>query len=78
MSHVANIVNDMRNWKLTSLDEQALGVFERKILRKIYGPFCDRGEYVESNISAASVNEDRDLSIRLSSQQLCYFASSFF
>ena len=30
---------------LTSSDEQALGVFERKILRKIYGPFCDRGEW---------------------------------
>ena len=29
-------------WTLTSSDEQALGVFERKILRKIYGPFCDR------------------------------------
>ena len=32
-------------WTLTSSDEQALGVFERKILRTIYGPFCDRGEW---------------------------------
>ena len=32
-------------WTLTSSDQQALGVFERKILRKIYGPFCDRGEW---------------------------------
>ena len=32
-------------WKLTSSDEQALGAFERKILRKTYGPFCDRGEW---------------------------------
>ena len=32
-------------WTLTSSDEQALGVIERKILRKIYGPFCDRGEW---------------------------------
>jgi len=32
-------------WTLTTADEQALGVFERKILRKIYGPFCDRGEW---------------------------------
>ena len=32
-------------WTLTSSDEQALGVFERKILRKINGPFCDRGEW---------------------------------
>ena len=26
-------------------DEQALGVFERKILRSIYGRFCDIGEW---------------------------------
>ena len=32
-------------WTLTSSDEQALGVFEWKILRKIYGNFCDRGEW---------------------------------
>ena len=31
-------------WMLTSSDEEALGVFEGKILLKIYGPFCDRGE----------------------------------
>ena len=30
---------------MTSSDEQAFGVFERKILRKIYGPFYDRGEW---------------------------------
>ena len=29
---------------MTSSDEQVLGVFERKILRKIYGPLCDRGK----------------------------------
>ena len=32
-------------WTLTSSDEQALGVFERKIVRKIYGPFCGRSEW---------------------------------
>ena len=32
-------------WTLTSSDEQALGVFERKILCKISEPFCDRGEW---------------------------------
>ena len=32
-------------WTMTSSDVQALGVFERKIVRKIYGPFCDRGEW---------------------------------
>ena len=32
-------------WTITSSDEHALGVFDRKILRKIYVPFCDRGEW---------------------------------
>ena len=32
-------------WTLTSSDEQAFVVFERKILLKIYGPFYDRGEW---------------------------------
>ena len=32
-------------WTLTSSDEQPLGVFERKILPKIYGPFCNRGKW---------------------------------
>ena len=27
-------------WTMTCLDEQALGVFERKMLRKIYESFC--------------------------------------
>ena len=30
---------------MSQADETALGVFERKILRKIYGPTIDNGEY---------------------------------
>ena len=36
-------------WTLTSSNEQTLGVFQRKILRKIYGPFGDRGEWRITN-----------------------------
>ena len=32
-------------WVMSQADETALGVFERKILRKIYGPTIDNGEY---------------------------------
>ena len=32
-------------WVLTQVDEAALGVFERKIIRKIYGSICVDGEY---------------------------------
>jgi hypothetical protein len=40
-------------WVLTKADELRLGVFERKILRKIYGPICEgvawRSKYNEDN-----------------------------
>jgi hypothetical protein len=32
-------------WTLTKTDEVTLGSFERKILRKIYGPIEERGEW---------------------------------
>ncbi|XP_073848775.1 uncharacterized protein [Musca autumnalis] len=32
-------------WVLAQADKAVLGVFERKILRKIYGPICVDGEY---------------------------------
>ena len=32
-------------WVMTQADESALGVFERKLLRKIYGPVIVNGEY---------------------------------
>jgi len=30
-------------WTLTSVEENALRRFERKVLRKIYGPVVDKG-----------------------------------
>jgi hypothetical protein len=32
-------------WTLNKTDEVALGTFERKILRKMYGPYQERGEW---------------------------------
>ena len=32
-------------WTTTSSDGKAVGVFGSKNLRKIYGPFCDRGKW---------------------------------
>jgi hypothetical protein len=32
-------------WTLTSSDENAFRIFERKILRKIYGPVLENGEF---------------------------------
>ena len=33
------------NWNLSETDEELLAVFERKILRIIYGPVCEAGEW---------------------------------
>ena len=32
-------------WVLSKADELRLGVFERKILRKIYGPICEEATW---------------------------------
>jgi sorting nexin-29 len=32
-------------WNTTKADEEALGVFERRVLRAIYGPVCEEGEF---------------------------------
>jgi hypothetical protein len=32
-------------WTLSRTDERALDVFERKILRRIYGPVQDKGQW---------------------------------
>ena len=58
-------------WTLTSSDEQALGVFERKILRKIYGPFCDRGEWrIRWNQELYDIYDDIDVVKRIKIQRL--------
>ena len=56
---------------LTSSDEQALGVFEMKILRKIYGPFCDRGEWrIRCNQELYDIYNDIDVVKRIKIQRL--------
>ena len=58
-------------WTLTSSDEQALGVFERKILRKIYGTFSDRGEWrIRGNQEQHDIHKDIDVVKRIKIQRL--------
>ena len=53
-------------WMLTFSDEQALAVFERKILRKIYGLFCDRGEWrIRWNQQLYDIYDDIDVVKRI-------------
>ena len=32
-------------WTISKVDEKTLETFERKVLRRIYGPICDNGEW---------------------------------
>jgi len=58
-------------WTLTTADEQALGVFERKILRKIYGPFCDCGDWrIRWNQELYELYGDIDIVKRIKIQRL--------
>ena len=45
---------------ITSSDEQALGVFDTKILRKIYGRFCDIVEW-RIQWKRYDINDDIDV-----------------
>ena len=59
-------------WTLTSSDEQALGVFERKIYgRKIYESFCNRGECrMRWNQQLYVIYDDIDVVKRIKIQRL--------
>ena len=61
----------VETWTSASSDEQALGVFERKILRKIYGPFCDRAEWrIRWNQELYNINDNIDVVKRIKLQRL--------
>jgi hypothetical protein len=48
-------------WVLTKQDEMQLGCFERKILRKIYGPLHSRGEWRRTNSELYQLYHDDDI-----------------
>lgn len=58
-------------WVLAKADEAVLGVFERKILRKIYGPICVDGEYrCRMNNELYELFTDIDIVKRIKLQRL--------
>jgi hypothetical protein len=48
-------------WTLTDMEENALRRFERKVLRKIYGPVMDNGAWRirYNSVSCAGLQEER-------------------
>ena len=44
------LVYGSETWALSKPDEAGLGVFERKILRAIFGPANDNGEWRKNTI----------------------------
>jgi hypothetical protein len=49
-------------WTLNISDENALRIFERKIVRKIYGPVCEDGVWkIRSNSEINSLLQGQDI-----------------
>ena len=70
-SLILTLLYGAETWTLTSSDDQALGVFERKILRKIYEPFCDRVEWrIRWNQELCDIYHDIDIVKRIKIQRL--------
>jgi hypothetical protein len=49
-------------WTLKNADEEKLKIFERRILRKIYGPTCENGVWrIKYNDELCSLYKDPDI-----------------
>jgi hypothetical protein len=42
---LSSLTQDAETWTATKSDERKVRVFERKILRSIFGPICERGQW---------------------------------
>jgi hypothetical protein len=60
-------------WTLRTEDEQALRVFERKVLHHIYGPVCIQGEWrLRTNAKLDNLLGHADLVRFIKSQRLSW------
>lgn len=65
------LVYGAETWTLSAAHKSMLGVFERKILRMIFGPICDRGEWrIRYNHELYRLCKDPDIVKRVKKQQL--------
>ena len=50
------------SWCLTARETERLEVWERKILRKIYGPICENGEWrIRTNLELKTLYKEPDI-----------------
>ena len=63
-------------WSLNTRNEEQLQVFERRILRKIFGPICDNGKWhILYNSELYSIYTDPDIikTIKISKLHWTYY-----
>lgn len=59
------------SWALSESDKNLLGVFERKVLRMIFGPVCEAGEWrIRYNHELYQMYKDDNITNKISKQQL--------
>ncbi|KMQ82058.1 putative transposon-derived protein [Lasius niger] len=65
-------------WTLSTADKNRLGIFERKILRMIFGPVCDRGEWrIRYNHELYRLYKDKDIVTTILKQQLRWLGHTY-
>jgi hypothetical protein len=58
----AAVLYGSESWTLTKAEEEKLRIFERRILRKIYGPTCENGVWrIKYNDELYGLYKDPDI-----------------
>jgi hypothetical protein len=50
-----------KTWTLTKADERAIGLFERKILKSVFGALQDKGQWRRYNFEVYKLHDEPDL-----------------
>jgi hypothetical protein len=50
-----------KTWTLTKADERAIGLFERKILKSVFGALQDKGQCRRYNFEVDKLHDEPDL-----------------
>jgi hypothetical protein len=65
------LIYGAETWTLSTSEKNLLGIFERKILRMIFGPVCDRGEWrIRYNNELYTMYSDSSIVEKIRKQQL--------